>query len=224
MNPEAGEGFSITNLSIQYTSEKRMNDRFVNRKFAIIVAISAVILVSASCNCPAIILGQSPIGISADAGENRIVNITGSVVDTRRYLVVAPLIVIVTNPDNASYITSEFDRGIFTVPIAVPSFAEENQLLYINVTSEDGAIQYGGTVLLLTNVNTTDEYPVEIIIENPPPNYSWVWVIIFIVVFSVILASYALFTRWMVGKIVLRRASEIRLREWKKRGGGQMPP
>jgi len=76
----------------------------------------------------------------------------------------------------------------------------------------------------LMNVNSTAVYEIEIFIANPPPDYSWLWIVVFIVIFGGILAGYAMFTRWMITKMVVRRANEIRLDEWKRHGGGNMQP
>lgn len=192
--------------------------------FASIITITAGIL----CDCPSPSIAYTNDGladIASAGGLNKTVYISGIAIDTRGYLVIAPFRVIVRNVATDQFKDGgTFQEGRFNVSIDVPAFAQENQTLRIDITSPDGKIQYGNTTLLLTNLNAISMYEVSVTIASPPPSYSWVWVIIFVIAFGLILAGYAMFTRWLVGKLVLRRADQIRLEEWKRKGGGQMQP
>ena len=196
--------------------------------FAFVISICALLLSSALCNCPIILAEDTSeeysFNVSAGNDQVKTVNISGEVVDRRDYLVVAPFRANIANPANDQYLNAKFSEGRFNISIQIPTFAQENQTLIINITSEDGAIEYGSSQLVLTNVNSTSTYEIEILIANPPPNYSWIWIIIFVFTFGLILAGYAVFTRWMIGRMVLKKADRIQLDEWKRKGGGQMSP
>jgi len=203
----------------------------INKGYLTVVIFASVMTISAGmfCNCPfASVVGTAgPIaGIDSVSGLNKTVYINGIAIDAKTgYLVIASLRVIVKNDDTDQFKDGGlFDDGHFNVSISIPTFAEENQTLRIEVTSPDGKILYGNTTLLLTNLDSTTVYEATVSIKSPPPNYSWVWVIVFVIAFGLILAGYAIFTRWMIGKLVLRRADQIRLEEWKRRGGGQLRP
>lgn len=200
-----------------------------NRRILSIVIFAAVvaILAGAFCNCPypsvVSIPDQVADTVSSSGVNDSTKYILGITIDTKGYLVIPPFRVIVKNLDTDQFKDGgTFEGGQFNVSITVPTFARENHTLRIEITSTDGKMQYGNTTLLLTNVNATTIYEVEVLIPNPPPSYSWVWVIVFVLAFGLILAGYAIFTRWLVGKMVLRRADQIRLEEWKRKGGGQM--
>lgn len=194
---------------------------------AVIFASVVTMVAGMFCNCPyAPVVGAAGPIAGIDSASNNTVYINGIAIDAKTgYLVIASFRVIVKNIDTDQFKDGGlFDDGHFNVSISIPAFAEENQTLRVEVTSPDGKIQYGNTTLVLTNVNPTSIYEVTVSINSPPPSYSWVLVIVFVIAFGLILAGYAIFTRWMVGKMVLRRADQIRLEEWKRKGGGRMQP
>lgn len=200
-----------------------------NRVLLIIaISVAAIFLISGTYyKCPfaafPAIHSDSAANIYSSDYLNDTKYISGIVIDSRGYLVIAPFRVILRNLDMDKFKDGgTFQEGRFNVSFDIPSFATENDTLRIEITSTDGKIKYGNTTLLLTYLNSTTTYEVEVLIVNPPPSYSWVWVIIFVLAFGLILAGYAIFTRWLIGKIILRRADQIRLEEWKRKGGGQM--
>lgn len=196
--------------------------------YIIVISVVSIFLMSGmSYKCPIAPFAAIHSDNIADIYFSDYINdtkyISGIVINSKGYLVISPFRVIIKNLNMDKFKDGgTFEEGRFNVSFDVQFFATENDTLRIEITSTDGKIQYGNTTLLLANLNSTTTYEVEVLIVNPPPSYSWVWVVIFVLAFGLILAGYAIFTRWLIGKIILRRADQIRLEEWKRKGGGQM--
>lgn len=156
----------------------------------------------------------SHLSISS-ATTNRTINISGEIVDTEGWRIVDDFIVIAVNNVTSEKTTPKYsDRGAFTIQIQVPAFAEDNQSVEIRILSTDQLTLYANTTLRLNNTNHTSSFYVKMIVANPPPNYNWLIIVLLLIVFSCILASYILFTKWLVAQAVLRRANEIMIKRY----------
>jgi hypothetical protein len=172
------------------------------------------------CSCPAIqIGGLAPAAPALIEAAGHDINITGEAVGTDGYLILSDFVAAAVNSTGKRTLSDQFGAGQFTIQLNVPGFAQDNETITIQVLSPDGNTLYGNTSLKLVNSNHTSVYAVEILVANPPPNYNGLLLVIFLVVFSLILAGYILFTKWLIGQAVLKRADEIMLRRGVDQGG-----
>jgi len=170
------------------------------------------------CGCLFVqMCGWEPTAPASIEAAGHDINITGEVLGTDGYLIVSDFVAAAVNSTGGRTLSNQFSAGQFTIELNVPGFAKDNQTIDIQVLSPDGKTLYGNTSLKLANSNNTPVYAVEIMVANPPPNYNGLMLLIMLLVFSLILAGYILFTKWLVGQAVISRADEILL----KRGMGQ---
>jgi hypothetical protein len=193
--------------------DRMMMERKTLSTLAMLVSLASMLM----CSCISPQVGAaSPQGYapaSVEAVATHAINITGEVVDVDGFLIVSEFIAVAENSGNGKRVISEaFYEGRFQLTLYVPGFADDNQTIDIQVLSPDQQTVYGNKSLLLANLNETYGYPIVIKVANPPPNYSWLILIICVVIFSLILAGYILFTKWLVGQAVLRRADEIMIK------------
>jgi len=169
-----------------------------------------IMLAMLACSC---MPSQLPSPASAEAVTAHTVKINGEVVSTDNYLIVSDFVAVAENKANGmKALSAPFNEGKFSIDIVVPEFADDNQTIYIQVLSLDQKTVYGNKSLVLADLNETSVYAVSITVASPPPNYSALFLIVGILVFAIILASYILFTKWLIAQAVLRRANEIMLR------------
>ena len=192
--------------------------------FIILVVTAATLLTSAFCNCPLISPGNPsvalPISTAAD-GSTYTVNISGDVIGTDFYLITADFKAELVNNRTGLLLLSEpFGHGVFTVPVLIPRDAVDNDTFHIRVLSLDGLTVYGETNVTLNDTAYNRNFSVEILVLNPPPNYNGILIIVLLVVFALILAMYVFFVRWLVGRMIIKRAGEIMIeRQMGKKGG-----
>ena len=195
-----------------------------SRMFVILVVTAATLLTSAFCNCPFIYSANpsatSPISTAASS-SNYTVNISGEVIGTDYYLITADFRAELVNKNTSLLLLSEpFGHGRFTVPISIPRDAVENNTFHIRILNLDGSTVYGETNVTLNNTSPDKNFPIEILVLNPPPNYNGIYLIVLVVVFALILATYIFFVRWLVGRMIIKRAGEIMIeRQTGKKGG-----
>jgi hypothetical protein len=147
---------------------------------------------------------------SVESAANRTVNITGQVFGTDKYYVIADFIAVAVNNATGVRVQSNpFNNGQFVISFKTPGFATENQTLWVQVLSIDEKTNYGNASLKLNDLSHTSSYSVLITIFNPPPNYNLLLLIILVFLFSLILASYILFTKYLVARAVMKRTREI---------------
>jgi hypothetical protein len=192
--------------------------------FVILVVTAAMLLTSAFCNCPFIYSANpsaTPPISTAASSSNYAVNISGEVIGTDYYLITADFRAELVNNRTSLLLLSEpFGHGRFTVPILIPRDAVENDTFHIRILSLDGLTVYGETNVTLNNTSPDKNFPVEILVLNPPPNYNGIYLIVLLVVFALILATYIFFVRWLVGRMIIKRAGEIMIeRQTGKKGG-----
>jgi len=150
---------------------------------------------------------------TAESVANRTVNITGQVFGTDNYYVVADFVAVaVNNATGVKVQSNPFSNGQFVISFKTPAFATDNQTLWIQVLSIDKNTNYGNESLKLNNLNHTSSYSVLITVFNPPPNYNFLLVIVLMFLFALILASYILFTKYLVAKAIMKRAEEIMIK------------
>jgi len=192
--------------------------------FVILVVTAATLLTSAFCNCPFISPADPsaapPISTAAN-GSTYTVNISGEVIGTDFYLITADFKAeIVNNRTDLHLLSEPFGHGRFTVPVVIPRDAVDNDTFHVRVLSLDGSTVYGETNVTLNDTAHNRNFPVEILVVNPPPNYNGILIIVLLVVFALIMAMYIFFVRWLVGRMILKRAGEIMIeRQMGKKGG-----
>jgi hypothetical protein len=200
-------------------------DKMVQRSkmFIILVVTAATLLTSAFCNCPFISSANPsaalPISMAASS-SNYTVNISGEVIGTDFYLITAEFKAELVNNRTGLHLLSEpFGHGRFTVPVLIPRDARDNDTFRVRVLGLDGLTVYGETNVTLND--TALNFPVEILVLNPPPNYSGILIIVLLIVFALILAMYIFFVRWLIGRMILKRAGEIMIDRQTGRKGGE---
>jgi hypothetical protein len=192
--------------------------------FIIIVVTLATLLTSAFCNCPFISPADHsavpPISMAAN-GLPFTVNISGEVIGTDFSLITADFKAELVNNRTGLHLLSEpFGHGRFTVPVVIPRDAVDNDTFLARVLSLDGSTVYGETNVTLNDTAHNLNFLVEILVLNPPPNYNGILLIVLVLAFALILAVYVFFVRWLVGKMILKRAGEIMIeRQTGKKGG-----
>ena len=169
------------------------------------------------CSCiPQPIWATAPQGFepaSAEAVTSHIVNVTGIVMDAEGYRILSDFIAVAVNNATGKRVLSDpFNNGNFLITLYVPGFADDNQTIDIQAMSLDQKTVYGSTLLVLADLNNTSSYSLVVTVSNPPPNYNWPILIVAFLIFSMILAGYILFTKWLVGQAVLMRANEIMIK------------
>ena len=169
------------------------------------------------CSCiPQPIWATAPQGFepaSAEAVASHIVNVTGIVMDAEGYRILSDFIAVAVNNATGKRVLSDpFNNGNFLITLYVPGFADDNQTIDIQAMSLDQKTVYGSTLLVLADLNNTSSYSLVVTVSNPPPNYNWPILIVAFLIFSMILAGYILFTKWLVGQAVLMRANEIMIK------------
>jgi len=195
-----------------------------SRMFVILVVTAATLLTSAFCNCPFIYSANpsaaSPISTAATPSSYT-VNISGDVIGTDYYLITADFRAELVNNHTSLLLLSEpFGHGVFTVPVLIPRDAVENDTFHIRILSLDGSTVYGEANVTLNNTSPDKNFPVEILVLNPPPNYNGIYLIVLLAVFALILATYIFFVRWLVGRMIIKRAGDIMIeRQIGKKGG-----
>ena len=195
-----------------------------SRMFVILVVTAATLLTSIFCNCP-FISSANPSAVlptsMAASSSNYTVNISGEVIGTDFYLITADFKAELVNNRTGLHLLSEpFGHGRFTVPVLIPRDAWNNDTFRIRVLSLDGSTVYGETNVTLND--TARNFPVEILVLNPPPNYNGIIIIVLLVVFALILAMYIFFVRWLIGRMILKRAGEIMIDRQTGRKGGEI--
>jgi len=196
-----------------------------SRAFIVIFAIATAAMTAISCNCPLTFVvdsvAPSPIQISA-SGSNFTVNVTGEVVDVDGFLVFADFYAeLINNRTDLRLQSAPFGEGVFHVPIVIPRDAIDNDTFTVRVLSRDGQTVYGTSYLKINNTAPDQEFPVMVVVENPPPNYNGLLVIVLLIIFALILAAYIFFVRWLIGRMVIKRANEIMIDKQMRRGGGE---
>ena len=147
---------------------------------------------------------------SADAVTSHTVNVTGLVVDAEGYRILSDFIAVAVNNATGKRVLSDpFNNGNFLITLYVPGFADDNQTIFIQIMSVDQKTVYGSALLFLADLNSTSSYSLVVAVANPPPNYNWLILIAAVLIFSMIIAGYILFTKWLIGQAVLRRTDEI---------------
>lgn len=192
--------------------------------FVILIVAATTLLTSAFCNCPSIYSVNpsvaSPISTAAIPSTYTI-NISGEVIGTDYYLITADFRAELVNNRTSLLLLSEpFGHGRFTVPILIPRDAVQNDTFHIRILSLDGLTVYGEANVTLNDTAPDLNFPVEILVLNPPPNYNGIYLIVLLAVFALILATYIFFVRWLVGRMIIKRAGEIMIdRQTGKKGG-----
>lgn len=178
---------------------------------ALISAASLLVLSIFSCIAPdAGAAVPDPLAPASAEATSHSITISGEVKDSDGFFIVSDFVAAAVNNATGLRILSDpFSDGRFTIRFSVPGFAQDNQTIDVQVLSPDGSTLYGITSVLLSNTNHTSIFPVVVSVANPPPNYNWLIVIVLLMIFSLIWAGYILFTKWLVGQAVLRRASDI---------------
>lgn len=189
----------------------------------IMLIVAAVTLLTSACiNTPLIPSAEisTPISTAAN-GSTYTVNISGDVIGTDYYLITADFKAEIINNRTSLHLFSEpFGHGHFTIPVQIPRDADENDTFNVRVLSLDGTTVYGETNVTLNNTAPGKNYPVEILVVNPPPNYNGILILVLLVAFALIIAMYIIFVRWLIGRMVIKRASEIMIdRQMGKKGG-----
>ena len=195
-----------------------------SRVFVVLLAVTAAVMTAASCNCTLLPLAGpvsfSPIQIEA-AGSNYTVNVTGEVIDTDGFLVIADFSVeLINNRTDLRLQSEQFGYGVFRVPVVIPKDALENDTLTVRVLSLDGQTVYGTSYLKLNDTAPDRAFFVQVLVENPPPNYNGLLIVILVIIFALILAGYIIFMKWLIGRMVMKRADEILIKR-QRRGGGE---
>ncbi len=192
--------------------------------FLILFVTAATLLTSACLNCPVASsenpFSEPPISTAA-TGSTYTVNISGDVIGTDFYLITADFKAELTNNRTGLHLYSEpFGHGLFTIPVTIPRDAVDNDTLNIRVLSLDGLTNYGESNITLNDTAHNRNFTVEILVLNPPPNYNGILIVALLIVFALILATYIFFVRWLIGRMVLKRAGEIMIeRQTGKKGG-----
>jgi len=192
--------------------------------FVILVVTAATLLTSAFCNCPFVSHADSsvypPISTAASV-SNYTVNISGEVIGADYYLITADFMVeIINNRTNYSLFSEPFGHGRFTVPVVIHRDAEDNDTFHVRVLSLDGLTVYGETNVTLNDTAHNSNFSVEILVVNPPPNYNGILIIVLLLIFALILAMYVFFVRWLIGRMILKRARQIMIdRQVGQKGG-----
>jgi len=201
-------------------------DKMVQRSnmFIILVVTATILLTSAFCNCSVISPADpaaTPPASTAANGSTYTVNISGDVIGTDYYLITADLRAELVNNRTSLLLLSEpFGHGVFTVPILIPRDAVDNDTFHIRIVSLDRLTVYGETNVTLNDTAHNRNFPVEILVLNPPPNYNGIYLIVLLVAFALIMAMYIFFVRWLVGRMIVKKAGEIMIRrQMGKRGG-----
>jgi hypothetical protein len=102
----------------------------------------------------------------------------------------------------------------------IPRDAIDNDTFHIRILSLDRLTVYGETNITLNDTAHNRNFPVEILVLNPPPNYNGILMIVLLLVFALILATYVFFVRWLVGRMIIKRAGDIMIeRQMGKKGG-----
>jgi hypothetical protein len=192
--------------------------------FVILVVTTATLLTGMFCNCPFISSANpsaaQPISTTAIPSPYA-VNISGEVIGTDYYLITADLRAEVVNNRTSLLLLSEpFGHGVFTVQVLIPRDAIDNDTFHIRILSLDRLTVYGETNITLNDTAHNRNFPVEILVLNPPPNYNGILMIVLLLVFALILATYVFFVRWLVGRMIIKRAGDIMIeRQMGKKGG-----
>lgn len=195
------------------------------RGFAPIFFIVAIIISASSINPAAQPVAGSGVSPAHASASVPAINISGQCVDSEGFLVVAEFVALAVNVTNHLNLSQHFGGGAFLIQIP-RDVAQDNETIAIRVLSTDLKTLYGNATLKLNNLSNTSEYFVSVVILNPPPNYSALWVLAFMLMFAGIFAGYIFFMRWFIGRMVLKRAGEIMLRDDQRRhreGGGELP-
>jgi hypothetical protein len=195
-----------------------------SRMFIILVVAATALITSSFCNCPLISstdASHAPQMSIAASSSTYTVNISGDVIGTDYYLITADFKAEVINNRTDLHLYSEpFGHGRFTVSIVIPRDAVDNDTFNVRVLSVDGTTVYGETNVTLNDTAHNRDFPVEILVLNPPPNYNGILIIALLLIFALILAGYIFFVRWLIGRMVLKRAGEIMIeRQTGKKGG-----
>jgi hypothetical protein len=203
-------------------------DKMVQRSkmFIVLVVTAATLLTSMFCSCPSIFPADSsaspPISTAAN-GSTYTVNISGDVIGTDYYLITADFRAELVNNRTSLLLLSEpFGHGIFTVPILIPRDAVDNDTFHIRILSLDGLTVYGETNVTLNDTAHNRNFPVEILVLNPPPNYNAILLLVLLIAFALIMAMYIFFVRWLVGRMIVKRAGEIMIRRQIGKKGGEI--
>lgn len=192
--------------------------------FIISVVAVATLLSTAFCNCSLNpISGSSsapPISTAAD-GSTYTVNISGEVIGTDYYLITADFKAELVNNRTSLHLYSEpFSHGRFTVTVLIPRDAVDNDTFHVRILSLDGLATYGESNVTLNDTAHNRNFLVEVLVESPPPNYNGVLIIALVLIFALIMAVYVFFVRWLVGKMILKRAGEIFIEKHTGKKGG----
>jgi len=180
---------------------------------AMLVGLASLLM----CSCiPQPIIGTTSQGFepaSAEAVTSHTVNVTGVVVDAEGYRILSDFIAVAVNNATGKRVLSDpFNNGNFLMTLYVPGFADDNQTIFIQVMSIDQKTMYGSALLVLADLNSTSSYSLVVEVATPPPNYNWLILIIAVLIFSMILAGYIIFTKWLVGQAVLMRVNEVMIK------------
>ncbi|HUW42746.1 MAG TPA: hypothetical protein VMW02_00760 [Thermoplasmata archaeon] len=195
-----------------------------SRMFIVLVVTAAMLLTSAFCNCPftspADPSAVPPISTAANVSTYT-VNVSGEVIGTDFYLITADFKAeLVNNRTSLRLLSEPFGHGRFTVPVLIHRDAEDNDTFRVRVLSLDGSTVYGETNVTLNDTADNRDFLVEILVVNPPPNYNGILIFVLLLVFALILAMYIFFLRWLIGRMILKRAGEIMInRQTGKKGG-----
>jgi hypothetical protein len=190
----------------------------------IIVVAAAALLTSAFCNCPLVSHANPsdalPISTAANSSPY-FVNISGDVIGTNHYLIFADFRAELVNNRTSLLLLSEpFGNGTFTVPIKIPRDAVDNDTFHIRILGLDRSTVYGEANVTLNDTSHNQNFPVEILVMNPPPSYSGIILLVLLIVFALIMAFFILFLSRFVDRMAVKRASEVMIeRQTGKKGG-----
>jgi hypothetical protein len=194
--------------------------------FIILVVTAATLLTSALCNCPFVSPANPsaalPISTAAN-GSPYFVNISGDVIGTNHYLIFADFRAELVNNRTSLLLLSEpFSQGTFTVPILISRDAVDNDTFHIRILSIDRLTIYGEANVTLNDTAHNRNFPIEILVVNPPPNYSGIIALVLLIVFALIIAFFILFMSRFVDRMAIKRASEIMIRRQIGKKGGDI--
>lgn len=193
-----------------------------NRIF--VLSISLVMLISlGSCGCVSLITSDSSFNATAanDGNESLAIVIEGFAVDDELFRVTASFTAVLKNNETGQSLSKDFKNGSFWFTVDVPDWAGLDDELYLDIRGDDGERSYGHLTFTLneTNYYVSETFRhVEVYIADPPANYNKLLVFVLIMALAGFLALWALFARWMLMKIVAKRAEDILIEDMKHEG------
>lgn len=170
-----------------------------------------------------ILVDSSDSDASIASDDNGVTSITidGYSVNDDKIRVVYPLLATLENNVTGLKKITPFNHGNFVFIVQVPLWTSLDDELFINITSRDGETSYGSKSF---NLNQTGNYvnetifTIDVLVQNTPKNYSGLYVLLLVFGLIGVFSLYAVYARWMLGRIIVTRAEKIRIDET-HRGG-----